>query len=373
MLLAFSARGAGAEKLMNAALKAGIRLRFLRRQADRSLTGYCAKRDAAALEAVCAEAGFTLAWRGGDAVYRAVVFLRFRPGLIVGALLFPFLVSFLMSFLWQVRVTNAAQYIGEVRLFLEENDVRAGRRLSELSAGDLRAALEHRLPAVKWARVTLRGVTLTIDLTPGTNAQRQTDGGDIVAAEGGLIVRIACFAGTPLVKPGEVARRGQTLIAGYERGAGDEKRPVRAGGEVIARVWTQARATVRLTETVSVETGRIAERLVIETPFFSYAKDAPPDYLTSDVTREKTPLGAFLPVCAVRETYRELALEYVPRDEAACRREAAEIAGFLLMKALPADDEVVDKWVDYSMIDGGSITATATAEALRNIARPNVP
>ncbi len=373
MLARFSARGAGAEKLINAAYKRGVRLRLIRRQKDRSLTGYCRKSDAAALEAIAGETGFALEWRGGDAVFRAAAYLRFRPGLIVGAAILPLLVGFLMSFLWQVRVTNAAQYVGEVRLFLMENGVRPGRRLSELSAADLQAALEHRLPAVKWARVTLRGVVMTVDLTPGTNRKDEAEDGDLVAAEGGLIVRVACFAGTPLVKPGEVVVPGQTLIQGRERGADGETVPVRARGEAIARVWTQARATVRLTETLSVETGREYERLLVETPFFSYAKAAPPDYLTSDVTRERTALGAFLPVYAVRETYRELALEYVPRDEAQCRREAAEIAEFLLLRALRADDEVVDKWVDYSMIGGGSITATATAETLRDVALPNIP
>lgn len=374
MLLRFSLRGAGVEKPMNEALRRGVRLRFVRRHADRTLGGFCLRRDAAALESICQEAGFALEWRGGDAVYRAVKRLRYRYGLLVGAVIFPFLVSLLMSFVWEVRVLNAAQYIGEVRLFLEENDVRPGRRLSEISPGTLQSALEHRLPAVKWARVALRGVTLFVDLTPGTTMDRQApSGGDVVAAQDGLLTRVTCFAGTPLVKAGEAVKKGQVLFAGYERGSGEEQRAVRAQGVALARVWTQATASVSLVETISIETGRVSQRLLIETPFFTYAKEEPPNYLTGDVTRVKTPLGAFLPVYAVRETYRELMLEFVPRDEADCRREAAEIADFLLIKALPADDEVVDKWVDYSMIDRGSVTATVTAETLKNIASPNVP
>jgi hypothetical protein len=50
------------------------------------------------------------------------------------------------------------------------------------------------------------------------------------------------------------------------------------------------------------------------------------------------------------------------------RREGAQ-AAFLALKQALITDEIVDKWINFSMIEGDNILVTATAEVHRDIGR----
>ena len=65
-------------------------------------------------------------------------------------------------------------------------------------------------------------------------------------------------------------------------------------------------------------------------------------------------------------------MEYVPRNEQEVREEAAQAALKQLKTAL-FGDEIIDKWVDYCMIEGDTLAATATAERLMDIGETNSP
>ena len=108
---------------------------------------------------------------------------------------------------------------------------------------------------------------------------------------------------------------------------------------------------------------------MLKFPFFSFSFQDTPDYLQWDLEIEESNLGgAWLPVRLIRERYWEAAVEENLRNPEEIRREAGKAALQMLEKTFP-DEDFVDKWVDYSMIEGDAMIATATAEMERDIAR----
>lgn len=364
--------GLSAEKLLNAARAQGIRLRRVRRRKDRSLTAECPRAQEAALRALAEEKGFSLSPAEPVGLTRALACLAARPGLIAGAAAGMALLFFASGFVWQVRVENAGAYEGEVRAFLTEMGVYPGVRRARVDLNALREKLEWRLPRVQWVRAEWTGAALTVRLEEGVpppDVETAGRPGDVVAAEDGLLLRLTVYAGTPAAKAGDFVRAGQTLIRGEERGENGETVAVKARGEAVARVWVAVKRRLPVWEWRSIPTGRVFRRQTFSTPFFSFSPDQMQEYLTADREKRIVRLcGAWLPVTAEKETVSEVFLEKAPRDAEAVKREGAEAAYLALRQALIAD-EIVDKWINFSMIEGDTMTVTATAEVRRDIAR----
>lgn len=121
----------------------------------------------------------------------------------------------------------------------------------------------------------------------------------------------------------------------------------------------------------SEETGREAAVQQIVTPWFSLpAEPETPDFLASNAYITQTPVvGCFFPVWRKTTVLREVSLEYARRPEAEVRAEAGD-AALERLKTLLYGYEIIDKWVDYCMIEDDTLAATATAEWLMDIAGP---
>ena len=368
----FRVRGLSAEKLLNAARQQGMSFSRVKREKSRSLLLRCSQKDYAAFSALAREKGFEVSEAQPVGILRLEKRLAKRIGLWAGALIVLGLLIWALGYVWEVRVENAGAYLGEVRTFLDELGVRPGIRRSGVNLSDLRGKLEWRLPTVKWVRTEWQGVSLVVRLEEGVPPPEiaSNEGtGDVVAASDGLIQRVTTYAGTPTVKAGDFVKAGQTLIRGEERGKDGTAHPVRARGEVIARQWISVVTRVPIMETASEPTGRKTVLRVIDTPFFSWRREEEPSYLTYDRNREILPLGgAWLPVWLVRETFAEVSLRPRSRDLDEAKREGAQAAIFALNQALN-NEETVDKWMKFDMIEGDTITVTATAEILRDIGR----
>ncbi len=367
--------GLNAEKLLNAALQQGIMLRSVSRERDRALLVRCSARSAARFRALAADRGFGVSAGKPVGLLAAGHWLRKRWGLMLGATLSLALMIYALGFVWRVSVENAGPYLGEVRLFLEENGIRPGIRMRQVDLADLRDRLSWRLPTVKWVRTEWRGVTLRIIIEEGTPPPEKAAGsvGDVVAAEDGVVRWIAVYAGTPMVKAGDLVRTGQVLIKGEERGENGEIRSVQARGEVMARVWLTASVRLPMTEYRSMPTGNQAQRRVILTPFSAWSAEQEPNYLTADRSVETINLGGvWFPVQLQRNTYQEVYLEKIERNAEEVKREGAK-AALQRLDQLAIHEETVDKWLKFSMIERDTMEVEATAEAVRQIGRPDAP
>lgn len=365
-------RGLNLERLLNEARTQGVRPRMIRRQRSGEMTVICSPKDYEALQSLAREKGFDMTAGKAVGLFRWLRALKNRWGLGLGLLLGCLAAALSLRYVWAVEVINAGAYEADARTYLQEIGAVPGALRQSVDLTRLREQLEWRWPRVQWVRAEWAGVALRITLEEGVPPPEvKTEGrtGDVVAAEDGLLTNLTVYAGTAEKKAGDFVRAGQVLIRGEERGGNGEMIPVKARGEAAARVWVSARVRLPLYEENALPTGRQTRRTVIETPLFALAFRETPDYLTWDREARRLPLGgAWLPMEAVRETYYEAALETGQRSIEDVKKEGQRAALALLNKAL-LGDETVDKWINFSMIDGDTILTEATAEVKRDIGR----
>lgn len=361
--------GLNLERFMNTMQKAGVPLLRVRRRDVRTLECMCYSADLAQIRELAQQKGWRIQSESPAQLSAAWAWVKKRLGVPVGVVLAVVLAVVLSQYVWRVEIFGAGAYRADIAAYIAE-EVRPGTPRSRLDAAELEARLTRRYPEIAWFHVYVYNVTLVVDVTQGVPMPELPSGqpGDVVATRGGVVDSVRVFAGTALVRAGDVVTKGQVLIQGTERAADEQTVAVRAEGVVMARCWRSHTVHMPLYEVQSTETGRETVRVTLQTPWVSWpqALDAPP-YLACNTYYEDVPVaGCFFPVWQRRVLQREVAMEYRPRDEAQVRTEAAD-AAFEKLKTALRGYEIVDKWVEYCMIEGDTLAATATAEWLMDI------
>lgn len=364
--------GLNLEKLLRLAPQSGVTLREVRRIGARALVAVVPAWQLRALRSLCGRAGWALSELHADAGIRAARFGRRRVSLAMGMALCIALVWLSGQMILSVRIDNAQENIAEVRRFLAESGVRPGAFKRAFSLDDLRSRLALRLPGLSFAGMRYAGSTLVIDCRPAREGENRATAGagmDIVALEPGVVSRVAASSGTPQVTPGQTVRKGQVLILGQERTQRGEMRAVQAEGQVLARVWARGEARVSLARTQTVETGRTRTRVTLRTPWHARTvRDAQP-FESQDSSRENQKVvGLYLPLWREIETYAETVVSETARDRAEAASMAQGAAEEIAKKQCPPGALILDKWVDYSMIDNEFVYATVVLEYETSIA-----
>ena len=358
--------GINLEKLLRAAAQAGVVIRSARRLDARSML-LCVRADQAGqLAALCGESGWAFTRVHAGPLVRLIRLLRARIALVPAFALAALLVWLSSQMILRVRVEGARENEAQVRRVLEEESVRPGRFKRAMSLDMLRATLAHRLPGLKYAGAYYAGSTLVIDCHPaveGESLRIAGDGEDVVAAQSGIISQIWVSSGTPMVEPGQAVHKGQVLIAGVERGEKGSEVPVTAQGQVFAHVYLSGEARASLFETRSVETGQTRTRVTLKTPWHSrVVQDAEP-FDSQDVSRQRQRVAdLYLPLWREIETYAQTEVFREARSRADAASMAQGAAEKNAREQCPAGALILDKWVNYSMIDNEFVYASVVLE-----------
>ena len=275
--------------------------------------------------------------------------------------------------MWRVEIQDAGVYQADLERYLSDQRIKpvTWKRSIDLSA--LRDELEWRYPKVAWVECGWRGMTLKVTLVEGVaqgETQSYSGAGDVVALRDGVVDSVITMAGTAQVKAGDVVHKGQILILGQERTGDDMVRPVAARGQVLARVWDGTAVRMSALETVTEYTGQSQEVWTVTCPWFSLWTPAPSQFEEQDVSVREIPLGGlFFPLSYRVEKRLEADKAVKPRDMEQLKTEAGIAAMRLLRQKIGIHDDLVDKWVDYCMIEGEILEAVGIGERLVDIAQ----
>ncbi|WP_102411030.1 sporulation protein YqfD [Beduinella massiliensis] len=364
-------QGLSLEKMLARALDQEIELKDVSRESPKVMTLTVAARDYDRLQELCSHVGWKTEVIHVSAGGRAYRMLRRRAMLTVAAAVFLLGVWAVNLCIWRVDVRADAVIATEVYELLSARDVGVGSFKARLDPQALRAQLARELNDASWVDVRIQGVSLVVECVSARIAVPEEYGGgvrDIIASRDGVITQLLVSAGTARARIGDAVRRGQVIVAGEERTAGGETKPVAAHAQVLARVWYEGRAAIPAYEVTSTPTGREAVVNTLTTPVGSLSWPEAPDYAAFDRGVVLQPVvGAFLPVTLRREQYIEVSLSKTPREEAQAQAEAAAAAEQIAMENVPFDAQIVDKWVDYSMIEDEMLCATVVIEAVESI------
>ncbi len=365
----FRVEGLSLERLLNQCTERGVRLSRVKKVSARAVTGRVAAKDLDKLRDLAEARGWRLTYGEPHGAVRLGSMLQRRALLVAGVLAFFVLCGGILSCIWFIDVRGAGPYTGEVERILAEHDVRVGRFGFLIDTDALKTDMERQLTGLSWVGVRANGVRLTVTCVQAQLAsERLTNPGDIVAARDGIISEITVTAGTALVKPGDAVRRGQVLVRGEERAWDGAVTPIRAKASVVARVWYMAEAKVSGARMRTVPTGETFTRHTICSPFYELVLDEAPDFADYDLVTDVLPIAGALPVWLRLDRYEAVTREEIARDLEEVQAEAALAASRLVQEKIGLHSRVVDKWVEYSMINDGGCRATAILEALEEIA-----
>ena len=297
---------------------------------------------------------------------------RRRCTLGVAMALFAGLTYVSSGMVWAVSVENAGENVAEVRRFLAEQGVTPGRFKREFSTDALSDALMLRLPGLAHVDVRFDGSTMVVSCQGARQGEITDIAGeayDIVAQQPGIVTRLSVRSGTPQVQVGQAVRQGQVLIRGEERSGAQTVEPQKAQGDVLARVFAQGEARVSLVQQRTVETGRTRTRVTMQSPWHErVAADAQP-FDSQDVSVERQQVvGLYVPLWRRIETFAETVVVSERRSFSDAASQAQGAAEKIAKLNCPTGVEILDKWVDYSMIDDEFVYATVVLEYETSIA-----
>lgn len=365
MYVTLSVEGINLERLLRNAADSGLVICSVRRTGLRTMRLRVRADQEAQLITLCKEYGWNCVRVQAGILIRLACWLKARPMFLPAMALAVMLVFFSSRMILFIRVEGAEESGAQVRRVLAEEGVRIGSLKESWSPRVLNAVLAHRLPGLAHAGAFYAGSVLVIDCHPAREGENMelAGGEDIVAARSGIISSIWASSGTPQVTPGQAVHQGQVLIAGYERGEKETRIPVRAQGQVRAKVYVQGDAKVRLHETKSVETGQIRRRVIVKTPWTQHVVHDAKPFQSQDVSRQMQRIvGLYLPLWREIETYAQTQVFVTERDQGDAASMAQGAAEKIARKQCPPGALILDKIVNYSMIDNEFVYASVALE-----------
>ena len=178
----------------------------------------------------------------------------------VGLLLIIFLfIIFLSNFIWNIEVVGNSTIPSEQILQVaSDKGLNIGKWKHSVSTNEIINELRLKRDDIAWVGIEMKGTNVTIkvveaDMKPDIINEEEYC--NIVANKDCMILKVNAANGTPLVKQGDVVKKGTILIGGFMEGKYTGNRYVHAQGDIQAKVWYTNKQRIYLKETKKEETG----------------------------------------------------------------------------------------------------------------------
>lgn len=244
-------RGKRFERLLNMAVREGIRIWNIRRVGVEVSRCDILIRDYFRLRPFLKETGCRshVEQRGG--LPFLLLSLRRRAGLAIGASLFFIGLYMLSSFVWTVEVSGTRQMSPQkVLIAAEQIGIKEGAwkvKLKEPLA--LQKELLSLLPEASWVGVDIQGTKVVLQVVEKDDPVKPIATGPrhLVAKKRAVIQKVLPEAGRSLVSVNQVVEKGQILISGII-GNDARQQAVSARGTVKGEVWYVSNSSVPLNQ-----------------------------------------------------------------------------------------------------------------------------
>ncbi len=233
-----------------------------------------------------------------------------RVGVALGAVLGVIAVVFLSNCALFVKTVGLdSTTSAEVELIVKKT-VSLPSWSSSLSLEKIKSAALS-VDGVAQCNVRVKGNYIIVDALPSKEVERETSQKEIVASDDAVITRIVTNSGTPLVKPGDVVKKGDLLISGEIKSVSDETviQTVIPSGAVYGEVALRSSAIVGERKVVKRFTGRKTSRSFLLYGKYSPRSECP--YLQAETYVEICEMNLFLPLIYTKITYLETITEEI--------------------------------------------------------------
>lgn len=192
--------------------------------------------------------------------------LRRRIAMVFGALLFVGIITYLSNFIWGIDIItekNIAPY--EIREELKDIGVVPGIYKKNLDVYQVEENLKKNNDNIMWIRVRVEGSKLMVTLAERQAIPKVVNDNspcNIIAKKDGIITRVYTKAGTPVVKIGDVVKKGQMVVVG-EQGREGATYKVHASGDVMAKTYYDEVMEIPLNYVKKIRTGNVIKNYFV--------------------------------------------------------------------------------------------------------------
>lgn len=285
--------------------------------------------------------------------------IKKRMALVVGIILFIGIIYYLSTFIWGIEISsdkNLSPY--EIRQQVTSYGIKPGISKKEINVYDIEEKLIKNNENIMWVKARIEGSKLKISAAerqspPTITSENSTC--NLVAKRDGEVVRVYTKAGTPVVKKGDMIRKGQVLVKG-EQGREGSTYPVHAVGDVICKTFYEEVKEVKVNEVKKERTGNQISNIYVEIKGKKlYLKKSANKFSNYDKIEESK---FFTKV----QTYYEVKESTIHKDP---KQVVDTTAGELYLKIcsnLDKSVKIIDKIVSYEAGDVYKVRVLVVAE-----------
>ncbi len=192
-------------------------------------------------------------------IYGKWIKLRHKKTLFVSLVISLLIFMFSSNLIWDIRVEgNESIPDSEIVYELSKQGLEVGGFWKSVDKSAAEYAFLRNNEKISWININRRGTVAYVNVIEQNedekNTQAENTYTNIVANEDAVIEEITVKSGTVLVKPGDVVKKGDILIAGiYSTESGGL---CRAEGSVIGRVDDRIEVNLMRNQDVRVQSGR---------------------------------------------------------------------------------------------------------------------
>lgn len=285
-----------------------------------------------------------------------------------------FIIIGLSNFIWNIEVEGLETISKQDILNLAETEgLAVGKFKGKIDTKEVINKIRLERDDIAWVGIDVKGTNAIIKVVEADKKPEIVDEDDycnIVADKDAIIRKVSAQNGTPLVKEGDVVKKGDIIIEGVFRGKYTGDRYVHAQGEVQAEVWYTSTQRVELQEVQKKETGEQETKYSVKLNNFhiNFHKSIPKfeKYDTIETGKKlKLFSNFYLPIELVEYTYKEYEEVVVIHSIEEAKQIGIDRAEEELSEELK-DKEILDTQINTKS-ENGAIIVEVTYEVKEEI------
>ena len=243
-------------------------------------------------------------------------FNKYRKRKIFALLIFIILIiiAILSNFVWNIQIEGTEKISkDELIQTLKEEGLSIGKFKPGIETREIINKVRLDRDDIAWIGIEITGTNAIVKVVEAEEKPEIVDEDEycnIVATKDGVVTKIMAQNGTPLVKNGDLIKKGTVLIGGWLEGKYRGTRYVHSNGQVEAKVWYTQKERVYLKETKKEDTGEAQNKYSVNiNNFIINFNKRVSKFENYDTIEEAKKIKLFsnfyLPIELVKTTYKE--------------------------------------------------------------------
>ena len=187
-----------------------------------------------------------------------------RKIFVIGLAMVLITIFTLSKFIWNIEVIgNEKINADEIIQIANENNLKIGKFKNKVDTKKIINKLRLERDDIAWIGIEIKGTNAIIKIVesiPKPNIIDDEEFCNIVATKDAIIKKISAQNGTPVVKEGEIVKKGTVLIAGWLEGKYTGTRYVHATGSVQGKVWYTQKERIYFRQQKKEQTGNVENK-----------------------------------------------------------------------------------------------------------------